>query len=175
MLGHDLTDLRITEFDADPLTDFGMMARGLDTEGLGNIMEQRPGRYLREIRQWFGGTSGSVQSVNQSPRYPGNHKGMGPDIIEHFIAIEKFQTLAYGWNVGRRNLFRHTILHGKTAPRYKKLSAAQFMDRINGNSGLLGRGELVNAVAEIENMAMGIYGVFQQSADSRPQPVFGQH
>lgn len=167
MLGHDLTELRVPQFNADPLPYFGMVAGGVQTEGLGDVMEQCPCRYFGEIRQGIEGLAGSPQAVDQCPGDPSDYKGMGSDIIEHFIAIEKLQTLTYG-----RDVLCHTYYCTGRRHLVLGLSAAQFMDRVYGNFCLLRRGELVNAVAEIENMTVRVSGIFQQSADSFPQPVF---
>ena len=48
------------------------------------------------------------------------------------------------------------------------------MDRVNGYFRLFRWGELMNAVAEVEDMAMGILGILKQPADSCPQLVLGQ-
>jgi hypothetical protein len=42
-------------------------------------------------------------------------------------------------------------------PEKTRSSAAQFVHRVNGNFCLFGGGELVNAVAEIENVTMRIF------------------
>ena len=46
------------------------------------------------------------------------------------------------------------------------LSGTQFMHGINGNPGLIRWGELVNAMAEVEDMAMGVFGAIEQVLDA---------
>ena len=48
------------------------------------------------------------------------------------------------------------------------------MDRVNGNFRLFRWGELMNPVAEVENVTMCILGIVEQATDPRPQPVLGE-
>jgi hypothetical protein len=148
MFGYDLAEFRISEVKADLPTDFRMTAIGIQTECFRDIMKQCPRDNFVFVRKRTGTFAGSAEIVKQRLGDPGDNKGVRLNILKHLEPVVKLKALVYG---------RNALFHINCQPGIPRLSAAQFVNRVNGNFCLLRWRELVNAVTKIENMTIRIF------------------
>lgn len=137
---------------ADSRSDLGVVAALLQTLGLGNIVEQGTGN--DEPPGWQGRQGRmAIKPLPYPLGNPGNGEAVSADIVEHEMFIHHMQAGRYGWS---------GVCHDRL------LFAAQLMDEIHAIFGLLRRCELMDPVAEIENMTKGTLGVIEQSFYAGP-------
>lgn len=98
MFPDDLANDRVAQFQADISPFSGVIALSIQADSLGNVMEQGPGQDESSVWQICSICPALSHAGQQCFSRPGHGQGVGPDIVEHTVAIHQAQALSYGRN-----------------------------------------------------------------------------